>query len=321
MTASLRLAALALCAMPIAAFAAPPIPLPWHAGTTLEYMSTRIEERQSGTTHRTTTSRSHTTIEIVEAREDGFVQVWRDHDSTLVMQGNDPALEDQRAIAQKLQDAFKDAVVEVDLDGTGLFVGVRNWQALATTLRATMGPILRGQARAQPALAGLDDAELGARLGPMLDRLTTRAAIDATVGRSPQLYNLFTAPTLKPGEPVRYEGALQSPVSDHVIPAVGQFEILSVDEARDTLTVHWTQSVDPAKGAAAAWGMAHALTGVAIPADATAMPKGLEMEDEATVVIQRTSGVIVHLEHDRRLAMGEQVRTTLWTFELVPPAK
>jgi hypothetical protein len=312
---AVALALLSLCLAPIA-LAAPAIPLPWSAGTKLEYRSTTVDEKVANGVRRVATTRALTTVEITQAGETGFVQSWRDTGGTVELEGDGPDLAAEQAVATAMLRRFEGVALEADLDAQGLFTGVRNWRALGALMREALLPALRTQAKARAAQmqVAVTDAEVDARLAPVLQRMTTQSVLDASLGKQASIYNLFTAPAITAGKPVRYEDELQSPVSSHRIPAIGQFELIRTDAAADTVTLRWTQSIDPVKGLEATWKMVEALTGAALPADRSQLPTGLVLRDEATVTVHRGSGVPRHLVHQRRLELGGQVKTTTWTL-------
>jgi hypothetical protein len=45
------------------------------------------------------------------------------------------------------------------------------------------------------------------------------------------------------------------------------------------------------------------------------MPKGLVLKDEATVVLERATGLPLRLEHRREVAMGTASSSNHWAFE------
>jgi len=303
-----------LLALAPCAHAQDTIPLPWTQGTKLVYDSMTVDEKVANGVRRTATTRAVSTIEITEAGPDGFVQVWRDSHGSVKLEGDSPDLAAEQAQMRALIARFEGVPIEAQLDARGEFTGVRNWQAVGAVIREALTPAMRAQVRLR-AKSDITDADIDARLQPVLANITTQAAIDATVGKNPSIYNLFTAPALAPGKPVRYAAELQSPVSPHRIPAVGQFELVDGEPGSLTVTIRWTQSIDPRKGAEAAWAMVAALTGKPLPADRSELPKQLLLRDEATMVVHRRTGVPISLRHERRLELGGQVKATTWTFK------
>ena len=305
-----------LCA-PVA-HAAVAIPLPWQVGVRLEYESTTVSEKVSKDVRRVATTRALSTIEILAADDTGYVQSWRDKKARIVVEGNGPDLAVEQRTSQRMLDRFADLALEVKLDDQGLYTGIRNWEPLGARLRDVLQPVLVEQARSKPQLASVPEAELLPKLAPVLAQMTTQPVIDSSLGRNASIYNFFTSPALEAGKPVRYEDTLQSPLSDHRIPAVGVFELIATDAQADTVTIRWTQSIDPVKGRDAAWAMVEAITGASLPVERAALPSQLTMRDEATVVLHRGTGVIQRLQHERLLELGDQKRRNTWMMVLVP---
>lgn len=304
----------ALCA-PVA-HAAVAIPLPWQVGIRLQYESTTVSEKVSKDVRRVATTRALSTIEILAADDTGYVQSWRDRKARIVVEGNGPDLALEQRTSQQMLDRFADLALEVKLDDQGLYTGIRNWEVLGARLREVLQPVLLAQARNKPQLASVAEAELMPKMAPVLAAMTTQAVIDSSLGRNASIFNLFTSPAIEAGKPVRYADTLQSPMSDHRIPAIGMFELIATDEQADTVTIRWTQGIDPVKGMDAAWAMVEAITGAPLPVDRSTLPTQLELRDEATVVLHRGTGVIQRLVHERLLALGEQRRRTTWTMVL-----
>jgi hypothetical protein len=312
---------LALALLSPAAGAAPPapaIPLPWAKGTTLHYTSTTVDEKVTRGVRRVSTTHADTTIEIIEATPQGFVQVWRDTDPTIAIEGEGETSAAEQRAAQVMLDQVGDIAVEAQLDAKGVFTGLRNAEALGAKMREVMLPGMRAAFQARPEYADATEQALDAKLGPVLARLTTPAALNVTLGRQPTIYNLFTAPAITADHPVTYEDVLQSPVSDDRLPSVGKFELVGTDAAADTVTIRWTQTIDPVKGVEAAWRMLAAITGQPLPVERNALPQQLKLTDEATVVVHRRTGVPQHLVHVRDVGLGSTIRRTTWTFALAP---
>jgi hypothetical protein len=298
--------------------AAPAIPLPWTLGTRLTYQSTTVSEKVDADVRRVATTNALSTIEIVATDATGFVQSWRDQQASIVVEGNGPDLAVEQRTSQQMLDRFADLALDAQLDDKGFYVGIRNWEQLGARMREVLQPVLMAQGRAKPQLAQLSEADLTARLAPVLAAMTTQPAINASLGRNAAIYNGFTAPALVAGKPVHYEDTLPSPLSDHAIPAIGTFELVGADTTADTVTIHWTHAIDPVKGLDAAWAMVAAITGAPLPERRRDLPMQLALHDEATVVMHRRTGVIQRLEHERFLELGDRKRRTTWTMVLQP---
>src|SRR5436190_1446457 len=81
--------------------------------------------------------------------------------------------------------------LQAQLDDKGAYRGLRNWQQLGAAMREVMLPVLVAQSAARKDLAGTKGDELQAMLAPALERLTTQAAVDASLGRQMAIFNYF----------------------------------------------------------------------------------------------------------------------------------
>jgi hypothetical protein len=310
--------ALLLCLTSTAAVAQAPssIPLPWKVGTKLAYHSTLVNESTDKGVTLTGTERSDITIEVTQASDEGFVQVWREANTDFATTDTAPGVAADLETKKKLAAAMSDLGVEVELDSAGRFQRVRNWQALGERMRDVMRPMLRAQARSRPGAANLTDDDIDDRLELFLRFATGESSINGTLGKHPKQYNLFTAPAAAPGKPVRYEGAIESGVPGYRMPTVGMLELIATDEAADTVTLRWTEAVDTAREPAMVLEVAESMLGLAPSADRAAALKDLEMRDQADVVINRSTGVPMHLVRVRTLRLADRSERMTWTLEL-----
>jgi len=294
------------------------LPVPWKQGMTLRYKSSSSNEKTKGQLHTRIQTQDVTELTILEANAQGFVQQWKSISPEVAVTGDSAQVSSERKIAQALVTRFKTLPMEAKLDAKGGYRGLRNWQALGAAMREVMLPALVEQSAARKELKGTSREELQARLAPALDRLTTQAAIDASLGRQVAIFNYFTAANIPRGKKVTYEDALPSPWSSDVIPSKGSFELIAEDAKADTVTIRWQQGIDPVKGRDAVWKMAGTL-GInrsgGVGSDG--LPKGMLLKDEATVVLNRSTGVPVKLEHRRDVALGSAVSSNRWSFEMI----
>ena len=186
-------------------------------------------------------------------------------------------------------------------------------------MREVMLPAMVAQAKARPELAKADEAEIRAKFVPVLERMTNEQAISNSLAKNIAIFNFFTAASLKPGEPTVYEDYLPSPWSADLIPTKGSFRLVGTDEGAGTVTILWKQEIDPVKGAPIMWKIVETLMGQKMPDKvAEALPKGFVLTDEATVVVDRKSGLPLKLTHQRRVEAGTASNTSLWTLEKLP---
>lgn len=312
----LGLAALALVLAPLAA-ASIRLPLPWKQGMELHYRSTSVELREQSGTRRRLETRETQRLRITEAGATGFIQEWTASDSKLSASGNAPDLGQRRSLAQALAERLAGTPVEAELAADGSYTGIRNWRPLGVAMREVMLPALVAQARASGAVAGADEAALRAKIEPLLEKLTGKAGLSDSLGRPARLYNYFTASKLEPGKPVTYEDYLPSPWSADLIPTRGEFSLDPVTP--DTVRIHWHQGVDPVKGAEVMWKIVDALTGSKQPTQARkGLPKQIDLSDEATVLMDRHTGIPLRLEYRRKISAGPSRSDVSLLLEKLP---
>lgn len=312
----LGLAALALSLAPLAA-ASISLPLPWKEGTSLRYQVSAVQEDVRAGKSRKTESAGVQSLQITEAGPSGFLQVWKSEREQTTVTGTADDVETMRRLATALAERLDGIPIEAELDADGSFKRLRNWQAFGSAMREVMLPALLEQNGAKAKAANVDEAGLRAKLQPLLDKLTAEPAVSATVGRQASVFNFFTAAHLTQGKPVEYEDYLPSPWSADLIPTRGSFVLEKLDAG--TATIRWRQGVDPAKGAEVMWKIVEALSGAKIPdAERKGLPEGLALVDEATVVIDRKSGVPLSLAYRREVAAGELHKTTRLRMDKLP---
>jgi hypothetical protein len=294
------------------------LPVPWKQGITLRYRSQSSNEKTKGALHTRVQTQDLTELSITEARPDGFVQQWRSLKPEVAVTGDGDQVANERKVAQALVARFRSLPMQANLDAHGAYRGLRNWKELGAAMREVMLPALVAQNAARKDLVGAKKDELAGMIGPALDRLTTESAINASLGRQVAIFNYFTAANIPRGKKVTYEDNLPSPWSSDVIPSKGSFELVSEDARAGTITIRWQQGIDPVKGRDAVWKMAGTL-GISRNSGSgnNGMPKGMVLNDEATVVLERATGLPVKLEHKREVALGSASSVNRWSFERV----
>ena len=295
------------------------LPVPWKQGMTVRYRSQSSNEKTKGQLHTRIQTQDLNELTILEATPEGFVQQWKSLQPEVAVTGDGDQVANERKVAQALVARFKSLPMQANLDAKGAYRGLRNWQELGAAMREVLLPALVAQNAARKDLVGAKKDELQGLIAPALDRLTTEAAVNASLGRQVAVFNYFTAANIPRGKKVTYEDNLPSPWSSDVIPSKGSFELIGEDARAGTVTIRWQQGIDASvKGREAVWKMAGALginknngTGP------DGLPKGMVLKAEATVVLERATGLPVKLEHRREVALGSAASSNRWSFERV----
>ena len=310
-----------LCSIACLAQAAAPIklPLPWIRGVQVAYRSEAVTEKSRAGTHQQLRTRETLHIEVTQASADRIVQTWRNADPVVEGSGDAPNLARELATAQALAKSVGAIPYEVELNAKGEFQGLRNWEALSAAMRAVLLPALVAQARQRPELATMDEAIIRARIEPVLVRNSGRNATNASLGREAAIFNYFTGAGMTPGETREYDDNVASPWSGDLIPTHGSFEIAAVDEKAGTVSIRWTQDMDPEKAREVVIRNVEATTGIAIRPEARgALPAGVKLSDRALVVLDRASGLPLSLDHVREVEFAGGSSRNHWTLERIP---
>lgn len=306
---------------PGAAQATITLPVPWKEGMQLRYRSTSSTEKVRGQLHTRVQIQDITELQITEANVHGFLQVWHSRKPEVATTGDGDQVMAERRMVQAMLKRFANLPLEAEIDPQGNYAGLRNWEALGAATREVMLPVMMEQAMARKELKGTDPAKLRARIEPALATMTTQNAISSALGRQVSIYNFFIAPSLERGKAKVYNDEIASPFSADVVPSRGTFEIAAVDEKAGTVTIKWKQGIDPVRGRDWAWKMVESLTGEkASSLDSKKLPTSMELTDEATVVIDRASGIPRSIEHRRHVALGGNRTDQVWTLERLPDA-
>ena len=295
------------------------LPVPWKQGMTLRYRSQSSNEKTKGRLHTRIQTQDMTELSILEANAGGFVQQWKSLSPEVAVTGDGDQVANERKVAQALVARFKTLPMQANLDQKGAYKGLRNWQELGAAMREVLLPALVAQNAARKDLQNAKKEELQGLIAPALERLTSQAAVDASLGRQVAIFNYFTAANIERGKKITYEDNLPSPWSSDVIPSKGSFELIGEDARAGTITIRWQQGIDPSiKGREAVWKMAGALgINKANGTGPDGLPKGMVLKDEATVVLERATGLPVKLEHRRDVALGSAASSNRWSFERV----
>ena len=301
---------------PSLALASITLPLPWKLGDAHRYQSVTVQDKTRGGKTQRIETREVDKVTIAEAGPKGFLQVWHAESSKVTLTGDADDLAADQQLMSQLEARFRDLSLEAELEPDGAYLRLRNWQALGAAMREVMLPAMVKQAKARPDLAKTDEAALREKFVPVLERMTNEQAISNSLGKNIAIYNFFTAASLKAGEPTVYEDYLPSPWSADLIPTKGSFRLVGTDERAGTATILWKQEIDPVKGAPIMWKIVETLMGQPMPGKvADALPKGFVLTDEATVVVDRKSGLPLKLSHQRRVEAGSASNTNTWTLD------
>lgn len=304
---------------PSLAIATVTLPLPWKIGDSHRYQSVVVQEKTRAGKMQRIETHEVDSIKIVEAGPKGFLQAWHTDSSRVAISGDAGSSDAEKEMVSQLQDRFRDLALEAELEPDGAYRRLRNWKVLGGAMREVMLPVMVKQARSRPELAKADEAGLREKFVPALERMTNEQAISNTLGKNIAIFNFFTAASLKPGEPRVYEDYLPSPWSADLIPTKGSFRLAGTDDRAGTVTIEWKQEIDPVKAAPIMWKIVESLMGQPVSdKNKQALPEGFILTDQATVVVDRKSGLPLKLSHQRRVEAGTARNVSTWKLDKLP---
>ena len=286
-------------------------PIPWRVGQALSYETENLESEVSPGKREKTRITDTTTLTIVEATTTGFVQKWTSGKPRIeVIQGDKSAV----AMMEGLYESLAGVHILVELDKDANYKGIRNLEEITRQLRAAMRPLLlagidaKGETSAAANQATREAETAGARkrAEQVLDGVASPAFVEAAVGQVIQNYNGFVGIELEDGASYELDTELDNPLGGAKFPAKLTFGLYASQEDPEDVFVEWTSTIDPKRGAAAAWDMVEKLYGTAIPKEQRKqLPKELAIVDEGFLVFNRSSGVIEMFENERKATMKD----------------
>jgi hypothetical protein len=314
------LAVALLCALPVLpAFAAdeaaatPTIKWvnPWKAGTTLTYATEdTTRETQAGKTDHSR-STSNATVKVTQASTTGFVQVWSWDEGTYdVLEGDKSKEAQMRALGA----AFKDVVLEVDLDKDGNYARARNIADIAprmrTALRAMLLPTIDAEA------AKIEDAgkreekrkELKANIDGIADRIVAPAVLEGLLTRNIQTYNGFVGIDLEPDQEYGLQTQLPNPLGGQPFPATLAVSLSVSEDDPDDIFVGFVQAIDPEKSEAALIAAGEAILGKKLTEAQLKEELNFSVEDEGFFVVHLSTGVVEMFETKRTTKINDKLK-------------
>jgi len=207
----------------------------WKKGDTLRYEMTRTQSRLvDGKEVRKTASRTPLEVEVMDCDEDGSVVRWTQGSTVF----DDPKL-DNEPFLKTMNAILKGTDIELELDNSGEFVGVRNWKELKAT-----GTKIRDSMLEQLGKSGTSKDVLAVVRTESDKMLATKESIEQSFTTLPVMMFsvLGTSYDTKPGT---YEAELPNPFGGEAFPTKGEYLLKSLDKTGSTAVVVIRQSPEP----------------------------------------------------------------------------
>jgi hypothetical protein len=207
----------------------------WKKGDTARYEMLKLQVREAdGKEVRRVSTRTTVEIEVIEADPEGSVLRWTQGSTVF----DDPKFDDDPS-AHALNGILKSLDLDLELDGDGIFTGLRNWKELRGT-----GLKVRDAVLAQMAKTGTPKGTLDL-VRKETDRFfATKESIETAFARQPALLAFPYGREYETGKTVEYDTELPNVLGgDDPFPAKGEYTLKALD--KDTATIVFKQSPDP----------------------------------------------------------------------------
>lgn len=283
-------------------------PNPWKKGLTLAYETESLESKVSPGKREKSRTLSSTEVRIAKVSEEGFVQEWITRKPVVEIIEGDPAQAEMMRAAMR---GFEGFAVSIDLDKAGNYVRIRNIDDVSARVRKTMKPLMTagvdaGIARLAKAEREKARAEALKQVDGVLDRMTAPAVLENLIGRDIQTYNNFIGAELEADQWYELETELDNPTGGNRIPAKLQFALYESKQDPDDIFMEWKSSIDPQKGAEAAWAILESLSGKKPGRrERRKLPKEIAIDDEGFAMFRRGTGVIEMFSSTRTVRMAD----------------
>jgi hypothetical protein len=209
----------------------------WKKGDTARYEMTKTQTRENdGKIVRKVATRTPVELEVLNADADGSGVRWAQGTTTF----EDPKYDDDPGL-RALNAILKSMDIDLELDATGTFTGLRNWKELRGTGHKIQETVLAQMQKTGTSKATID------YLRKETDKLfASKEAIEASFSRQAALLVLPYGTKFEVGKVVEYEASLPNVLGgDEPFPAKGTFVLKALDSDAKTATIVYKQTPDP----------------------------------------------------------------------------
>ncbi|MCW5750152.1 MAG: hypothetical protein KIT81_03315 [Alphaproteobacteria bacterium] len=265
------------------------------AGDTINLTLTKTLKRERPNQPRVDgSSETPITITVLEARSDGYVIRWMAGGTRILS-----TTEMVDPVSQQMIDLAQGVPFEIQLDGSGRFRQLRNYEQAKAQLERALSVVLE---------TVQDEAQRN-RLRDGVSRLfATRQALEQTALREAMVYLYPFGRTLQGGKPEVQKLAVRTPFDREPIPAVLTITLLSHEPSTGLARMKWSQELDPSAAAEAVRRMAEGVlrqSGKELPENAR-LPT-LDVTDQGIAEIATGTGFAQSVEYERRVSLQDNL--------------
>lgn len=209
----------------------------WKKGDVERYEMTKTQTRENdGKVVRKVATRTPVEVEVLSADADGSAVRWAQGTTTF----EDPKFDDDPAV-RALNAILKSVDIDLELDATGTFTGLRNWKELRGTGHKVQDTVFAQMQKTGTSKATID------YLRKETDKLfASKEAIEAAFSKQAALLVIPYGTKFELGKVVEYDTTLPNVLGgDEPFPAKGTFVLKGLDTAAKTATIVYKQTPDP----------------------------------------------------------------------------
>jgi hypothetical protein len=208
----------------------------WKRGDALRYEMTRTHAREAdGKVVRKVVTRTPVELEVVDVDEEGSIIRWTQGSTVF----DDPKFDDDPT-ARATSAIQKGLDIDLDIDGEGVLIGVRNWKEIRGIGHKVQDTVL-----AQMAKAGTPKATIEAVRKDTDKLFATKESIEAAFGKHAVLLFYPYGEEYEFEKSVPYEGEIINVLgNEEPLPAKGEYLLKSIDKDTMIAVILFKQVLD-----------------------------------------------------------------------------
>ncbi len=280
----------------------------WKKGDSFAFALTITRAREKSVDGRSTVSgktRTHFTIEVLRADDNGYLVGWTAGDTTF-----EASLPSETFLRQVV-DVMKGKQIVLQVDDHGTITGVQNWKELQSETLKAMDAIL---AKASDSHKGGTNQTLLSNLRAQWETMfATKEQVEQLCTRDARIYFMALGRKYALNEPHEYNDLLPNPIGGDPFPTRARIILKAFDQQSGQAVLSWSQTTDP-KQAARIW---ESMIKDLASRRGKKSPEGefartIFMEDKADIVVDVRTGWVNRLTLTQSVNLGtrSQIDTT-----------
>lgn len=278
----------------------------WKKGDTVHLEITRARVKSAdGTSTITGKTRTHVTVEVLSANDDGYLVGWTAGETTF-----DSPSQAERSFLGHVVNLMNGRQIILEIDSHGAIRGVQNWKGLKEAALKSLDAL----AATEDAQNEKSDKTLMSSLRAQWESmLGTKEQVEELCTREAKVYFKVLGRGYVRNEPFTYEDLLPNPLGGETFPTHARMALKTFDEQAGRAVITWSQTADPKEVTRILESMIKEMSArLGKQPLGGAFPKSISMHDTAEIVVDVTTGWVKTLSRARSVDFGThaQVDTT-----------